>query len=61
MKAPRIVWILEKRREGSRTWEICWGPWGIICTKEDGEDRAQSFTEQSVGWVFRVRPYKEVV
>lgn len=59
-REPRVVYILQKHKVGTKGWEICWGTWSTASTKEEGENRAKRFTEESVGWKFRVRPYLEL-
>lgn len=61
MKEPQVVYILQKHKIGTRGWEICWGIWSTASNEIEGKVRAKHFTEESVGWKFRVRPYKEVV
>lgn len=61
MREPRVVWIMERRKVGTRRWEICWGIWSTASTKVQGYARAMGFTEEGIGWKFRVKPFKEVV
>lgn len=61
MREPRVVWILEKHKIGVPGWSICYGIWSTASTKIEGKERAKRFTEESVGWKFRVRPFKEVL
>jgi hypothetical protein len=61
MAEPEIVWLLQKRRVGQRSWEVCWGNMSVRFSKADADAAAERFTDASIGWKYRARAFKEVM
>ena len=57
MRTPYTVYIMFKYHVGIG-WELTDN---LYFDKKDGEEAAKRFTEESIGWRYRVRPFKEVV
>ena len=58
MRTPYTVFIMFKKQVGSKEWEITDY---VYLDRQDGKAAAKRFTDDSIGWKFSTRAFKEIV